>query len=88
MTPKRCLLLLIFIATPVIAHAVQPAPTDPLRFVLIDQKTEAELGPFPYDRSKIAQAITICHAAGAKGVVLKYFIDQPKSQHGDDALAA
>ena len=54
--------------------------------VFIDARTEARLGPFPYDRAVIAEALTALEKLGAKGVVLKFFLDQPKSK-GDDALA-
>ena len=54
--------------------------------VFIDARTEARLGPFPYDRAVIAEALTALEKLGAKGVVLKFFLDQPKGK-GDDALA-
>lgn len=54
--------------------------------VFIDARTEARLGPFPYDRAVIAGALTALEKLGVKGVVLKFFLDQPKSK-GDDALA-
>ncbi len=55
--------------------------------VFIDAQTEAKLGPFPYDRAVLARAVTAFEKLGAKGVVMKFFLDQAKSQ-GDDALAA
>ena len=54
--------------------------------VFIDARTEARLGPFPYDRAVYANALTTFEKQGAKGVVLKFFLDQPKG-NGDDALA-
>lgn len=54
--------------------------------IFIDARTEVKLGPFPYDRAVSADAIVAFAKLGAKGVVLKFFIDQPKGQ-GDDALA-
>ena len=54
--------------------------------IFIDTRTEAKLGPFPYDRAVTADAVIAFEKLGAKGVVLKFFIDQPKGK-GDDALA-
>lgn len=54
--------------------------------VMIDDKTEAQLGPFPYDRSVYAKAIEACARYKAKAVVLKFFFDQAKSAEGDTAL--
>ena len=54
--------------------------------VFIDARTEARLGPFPYDRAVTADALAAFEKLGAKGVVLKFFFDQPKGK-GDDALA-
>ena len=54
--------------------------------VFIDARSEARLGPFPYDRAVYANALMAFEKLGAKGVVLKFFIDQPKG-NGDDALA-
>ena len=54
--------------------------------VFIDARTEARLGPFPYDRAVAANALIALEKLGAKGVVMKFFLDQPKGA-GDDALA-
>lgn len=55
--------------------------------VMIDKKTEGALGPFPYDRGVLAQAVERSAALGAKGVVLKFFLPGPRSEKGDLALA-
>ncbi len=55
--------------------------------VFIDQASERRFGDFPFDRSILAQAIQRAADAGAKGVVLKFFLDQPRSPRGDEALA-
>ena len=55
--------------------------------VMIDDATEAKLGPFPYDRSILAQGIQACARLHAKAVILKFFIDLPKTDSGDEALA-
>ena len=54
--------------------------------IFIDTKSEARLGTFPYDRAVYANALLAFQKLGASGVVLKFFIDQPKGK-GDDALA-
>lgn len=53
----------------------------------MDDATEKELGPFPYDRSKYAEVISTLRVAKAKAVVLKYFLDQAKPGIGDDELS-
>ena len=60
---------------------------NPFVAVFIDSKTENTLGPFPYDRAKTAQAIRKFREAGAKAVIIKYFLDLPKPGTGDDELA-
>lgn len=66
--------------------AAATRPSHPFAFVLIDAKTEQSLGPFPYDRSVYAKAVAEAAAAGARGVVLKFFLDQPKTEAGDLAF--
>jgi hypothetical protein len=53
---------------------------------MIDQKTEASLGPFPYDRAVLAKAVRRSAELQARGVVLKFFISDPRSG-GDRELA-
>lgn len=60
---------------------------DPFIPVLIDKKTEAALGAFPYDRAVLAAAVERSVQLGAKGVVLKFFFVDPRSDIGDRALA-
>jgi hypothetical protein len=55
--------------------------------VFIDAQTEAKYGAFPLDRGLIADAIDELAAAKAKGVVLKFFYDQPKDAASDGRLA-
>lgn len=72
------------------AHAQTRAEpsTHPFELVLIDAASEKQLGGFPVDRKLVAQAVTALKAAGAKGVVLKFFYDQPaKLPESDKALA-
>ena len=54
--------------------------------VFVDARTEARIGPFPFDRSVTANAISAFKKLGSKGVVVKFFLDQPKGP-GDDLLA-
>jgi hypothetical protein len=72
------------------AHAQSRADSavHPFELVLIDAASEKQLGGFPVDRKLVAQAVTALKAAGAKGVVLKFFYDQPaKLPESDKALA-
>src|SRR6059036_2240788 len=80
-------LLLIAASVLVVAHVRAEVPTDS-RFVavFIDTKTENALGPFPYDRAVLAKAIDKAVESGARGVVLKLFIDKPRTVDGDRAL--
>jgi CHASE2 domain-containing sensor protein len=66
-----------------------PKSTVPPAFavVFIDAATEKAIGPFPYDRAVYAKGIEALAEAKARGVVLKFFIDRPKSAEGDAALA-
>src|SRR5690242_6326838 len=54
--------------------------------VFIDAASEAKFGTFPLDRSILAEAIRQAASLGAKGVVLKFFFDQPKSEVSDLSL--
>ncbi len=57
--------------------------------VLIDAESEKRLGGFPPDRKHVANAIDKLAAAGARGVVLKFFYDHAAKEPGSDrALAA
>lgn len=60
--------------------------TTPFVVVFVDAKTEAKLGPFPYDRKIYADAVRALRNNGARAVVFKYFLDQSKSEEGDAAL--
>jgi adenylate cyclase len=55
--------------------------------VMVDARSEAKLGPFPYDRSLMARAVESCARYKAKAVVFKFFFDQPKSVSGDSAFS-
>ncbi len=55
--------------------------------VMIDDVTLREFGAFPFDRSLYARALDRCRDLHAQTVVLKLFLDQPKTTTGDAALA-
>lgn len=55
--------------------------------VFITQATETKYGRIPLDRSLLAQAIEKAADAGAKGVILKFFLDQSRTAGGDHRLA-
>ncbi|WP_395009819.1 CHASE2 domain-containing protein [Undibacterium sp.] len=55
--------------------------------VFITQATEAKYGRFPFDRALLAQAVEQAADAGAKGVILKFFLDQSTTAEGDRRLA-
>ncbi len=61
---------------------------DDFAVVFIDAAAEAKYGAFPFDRAIEAKAIREAASLGAKGVVMKFFFDQPKDAAGDLALAA
>ena len=62
--------------------------SSPFELVLVDSASEKQLGGFPVDRVLIAKAITVLKEAGARGVVLKFFYDQPgTSAESDKELA-
>jgi adenylate cyclase len=86
----RWLILLACAASAVWADekAAEVRPPSPFAVVMIDAATEARLGAFPYDRGVYTKGIEALAAAGARGVVLKVFIDRAKSAEGDAALVA
>jgi len=53
---------------------------------MVDDVTEAKLGPFPYDRALMARAVEACARDNAKAAVFKFFFDQPRSAAGDTAF--
>lgn len=80
--------LSIAVAVLVLSGAAPPSAQGPFEAVFVDAKTERVLGPFPYDRAVYAGAVRRLREAGAKAVVVKFFLDQPKGPEGDAALAA
>ena len=63
------------------------AGESPFIVVFIDSKTEETVGPFPLNRSVLAKGIQQLKRDRARGVVLKFFFDQPKDAGDDAALA-
>jgi CHASE2 domain-containing sensor protein len=80
-----CLALLICLLSNTLLGA---SFRDDFAVVFVDAASEAKFGPFPFDRSLEAKAIRQAGDLGAKGVVMKFFFDQPKSQAGDLLLAS
>ena len=75
----RSILLLFGLISAVPCHAGDAAGVPPpFAVVLIDRRTEEALGPFPYVRAIYAKTLESLSNSGARGVVLKFFIDQPK----------
>lgn len=80
--------LSVAVALLVLCGVAPAAAQGPFEAVFVDAKTERALGPFPYDRKVYADALRRLRDAGAKAVVVKFFLDQAKSPEGDAALAA
>lgn len=76
-------LLLFFLARTIQAASF----TNDFVVVFIDADTEARLGDFPFDRAVIAKAIMRANTLKARGVVLKFFFDQPRTEPGDTSLS-
>lgn len=55
--------------------------------VFADATTEAKLEKLPLSRAVLADAIEWAAKAGARGVILKFFLDRPRQLEGDRALA-
>ena len=60
---------------------------NPFQLIFIDEKTESKMGSFPYDRKIYAEALNLLKKYEAKAVVLKYFLDLPKTNDGDKLLS-
>jgi len=56
--------------------------------VFIDADMELSYGPVPLKRQLLANAIEKLADAGAKGIVLKFFLDQADDQSIANALAS
>jgi CHASE2 domain-containing sensor protein len=86
---RIAMLLLVWTAPLFAADRSAPRlPPPAFAVVFIDADTENALRAFPYDRGVYAKGIEALGRAKARGVVLKFFIDRPKSAEGDAALAA
>jgi CHASE2 domain-containing sensor protein len=60
---------------------------DAFVFSFIDRQFEQLLGGPPFDRALYARAVEKCRELGAKGVVIKLFLDRERTAAGDEALA-
>jgi len=92
MTPARpfairmlsCLILMAALAK---AMAGPHSFDEDFVVVFIDAQSEAKFGAIPLDRNILANGINAIADAGARGLVLKFFLDQPKDGPGDKRLA-
>jgi len=82
---NRYFAFLVFLLLPLSAKADKFSQD--LAVVFIDAATEAKYGRIPLDRSLLAQAIEKAANAKAKGVVVKFFLDLPRTNKGDRLLA-
>ena len=55
--------------------------------VFIDANTEAKFGSIPLNRALMAKGVDAIVDAGATGLVMKFFLDQPKDERDDKRLA-
>lgn len=55
--------------------------------VFVDAQTEAKFGAIPINRSVLAEGVDAIANAGAKGLVIKFFLDQSKDARDDKRLA-
>ena len=60
----------------------------PVGVVMIDSAAEKQLGGFPVSRVHLADAIERLNAAGARAIVLKFFLDRAREPEGDERLEA
>lgn len=71
----------------VLGSAPRPSFNDGFMFVFIDERTERAFNGPPFDRSLYAGVVDRCRELGAKGVVIKLFLDREHTESGDQALA-
>ena len=55
--------------------------------VFINEATEARYGRIPLERSLLAQAVDNASKAGAKAIMIKFFLDQARTATSDQQLA-
>lgn len=80
-------LALLWLLTLVPLETKAASFADDFAVVFIDAQTEAKYGKFPLDRKLIGDALDKLAEAKARGVVLKFFYDQPKDATSDAHLA-
>lgn len=81
------LIVWVFIAAAAPANAWCASFDEDFAVVFIDAKTEAKFGAIPLDRGTLADGINAIANAGAKAIVVKFFLDQPKDEQTDLRLA-
>jgi hypothetical protein len=81
-------LVTIFLSLLLLSHPSHANDFDAhFAVVFADTDTTAKYGPVPIDRRIIAQSIDALADAGAKGIVLKFFLDRDRDKDGDMILA-
>jgi CHASE2 domain-containing sensor protein len=83
--PKQLSVALLFLLLTTVAWARDF--NGEFAVVFIDPDTEARHGKIPLDRALIARALEVLAKANARAVVLKFFLDQPRSEDGDRRLS-
>jgi len=78
---------LVFALWVIVASRALAADANPFSFIMIDAKSQQALGEFPFDRAVLAKAVDQAAAMKARAVVLNFYLDKPKSEAGDRALA-
>jgi hypothetical protein len=79
--------VLIYIGLGMVAlNSTFAGSLSPFVFVMIDSHTEALYGTLPFNRALVATAINKLAAAKARGIVLKFFYDQPSTEQNDHLL--
>lgn len=63
------------------------SPEAPLTLVVIDEESLAQVGPWPWGRTKLAALVDDVANAGPAVLVLDIMLDDPESEAGDAALA-
>lgn len=83
--PMRWLLLLFLALLPL--HSSAREFSRDFAVVFVTARTEARFGKIPLDRALLAQAIENAARSMAKGVIVKFFLDQPRQAESDRRLA-
>ena len=64
------------------------APGSDVALVMIDDASVASLGQWPFSRDRMAEAVRLLQAAGARVVVFDLLFSEPQTQLADDVADA